>query len=90
MADEVDPSDSSRTAVTTSDGPDRSGRWDEPLRAPSWSEKGRLSSPAARRRRSSERRRSLTRLPEKKWGFQLRPWDDEAEADWWFAGTAIP
>lgn len=24
------------------------------------------------------------------WKFTLRPWDDDQEQDWWFAGTAIP
>lgn len=24
------------------------------------------------------------------WKFTLRPWDDDQEADWWFASTAIP
>ncbi|KAI4716294.1 voltage-gated potassium channel [Aureobasidium sp. EXF-10727] len=59
-------------------------------RRPSW--RGRdLESPGLRRK-SSERRRSFERAPDRKhwWKFTLRSWDDDQKQDWWFAGTAIP
>ncbi|KAF1345323.1 hypothetical protein BDV97DRAFT_372536 [Delphinella strobiligena] len=56
---------------------------------PDWVEDHR---PHHGRRKSSERRSSITREPGSKswWKFKLRPWDDDQERDWWFAGTAIP
>lgn len=56
---------------------------------PDWVENNR---PLHARRKSSERRSSITREPDSKswWKFKLRPWDDDQERDWWFAGTAIP
>lgn len=60
----------------------------------SWLRGRRASSDAhSSRRKSSERRRSLVRTAEdrrKWWKFTLRPWDDDQEQNWWFAGTAIP
>ncbi|TIA09306.1 voltage-gated potassium channel [Aureobasidium pullulans] len=62
----------------------------ESERRPSWG--GRGSESPALRRQSSSRTRSFVRAPEHKqwWKFTLRPWDDDQEQDWWFAGTAIP
>lgn len=62
----------------------------ESERRPSW--RGRGSESPALRRQSSSRTRSFVRAPEHKqwWKFTLRPWDDDQEQDWWFAGTAIP
>ncbi|KAG9530966.1 voltage-gated potassium channel, partial [Aureobasidium melanogenum] len=59
-------------------------------RRPSWRGRG-LESPDLRRK-SSERRRSIEKAPNRKhwWKFTLRSWDDDQEQDWWFAGTAIP
>ncbi|GAB7349089.1 hypothetical protein MBLNU459_g8042t2 [Dothideomycetes sp. NU459] len=53
-------------------------------REPPWFPKRRSSS-------MSGRRASLQRIPDRQWWkFHLRPWDDDQEQDWWFAGTAIP
>ncbi|THX85042.1 voltage-gated potassium channel [Aureobasidium pullulans] len=62
----------------------------ESERRPSW--RGRGSESPALRRQSSSRTRSFVRAPEHKqwWKFTLRPWDDDQEQNWWFAGTAIP
>ncbi|KAH0365641.1 voltage-gated potassium channel, partial [Aureobasidium melanogenum] len=59
-------------------------------RRPSWRGRG-IESPHLRRK-SSERRRSIEKTPNRKhwWKFTLRSWDDDQEQDWWFAGTAIP
>ncbi|KAH0014432.1 voltage-gated potassium channel, partial [Aureobasidium melanogenum] len=59
-------------------------------RRPSWRGRG-IESPDLRRK-SSERRRSIEKAPNRKhwWKFTLRSWDDDQEQDWWFAGTAIP
>jgi len=60
----------------------------------------RRDSEVSNQRQSLTRRRSSaiettdqSQLPEgthRWWKFTLRPWDDDNEADWWFAGTAIP
>lgn len=59
-------------------------------RRPSW--RGRGIESQDLRRKSSERRRSIEKTPNRKhwWKFTLRSWDDDQEQDWWFAGTAIP
>jgi len=65
-----------------------------------WFRKRRESEISQQRRSLSQRRPSAVsvapqtehhkRRPLRFWKFILRPWDDDLEADWWFAGTAIP
>ncbi|KAL1305373.1 hypothetical protein AAFC00_002267 [Neodothiora populina] len=81
------PSDSSRTAIV---GKDDLNIGDIGSVRHAWTERPGLSGVGAYRS-STERRTSLTRESSKiLWKFKLRPWDDDQERDWWFAGTAIP
>lgn len=86
MADNEIPPDSGKGIGKAAAMPDRGYEPNLP-----WAEKRSLSN-AGGRRRSSERRLSITRAPpgKKWWEFKLRPWDDDQEQNWWFAGTAIP
>jgi len=72
---------------------------DTPAFSEPWFPKRRESETSQRRQSSSRRRSSAVQIPPKPespaepyrwWKFTLRPWNDENEADWWFAGTAIP
>jgi len=84
------------TQSISNDGP-------KPENAPSasepWFPKRRGSEASQQLQSPSRRRSSAIRIPPKPespsephrwWKFTLRPWNDENEADWWFAGTAIP
>lgn len=85
-----------QSSISSQDQPPTSSSHNQPFASsPQYRRRSSIIPPMLTRRRSSatttERRPSLTVQPSAKgWKLALRPWDEDDEADWWVAGTAIP